>query len=192
MDDSVPHLTDAELEQLMAPLLPARERHQTLFDYLRTLAQMRHVPTVFRLHRGVHFQAQPLPSGIEQGPKKQCFQNASMLAFENRSKYTYVEGWAFSGLLPVDHAWCVDAEGNVVDPTWDNPQDCAYFGIPLDTNFVFKRVQSSECWGVFGEMVPMDIFRTPCRQMIAPKWREQVANRPTNSVMRHLAERMAI
>jgi hypothetical protein len=39
-------------------------------------------------------------------------------------------------LLP--HAWCVDNDNAVVDPTWDEAE--FYFGIPLEVEFV-RRLQ---------------------------------------------------
>ena len=38
----------------------------------------------------------------------------------------YVEGMALS-VIPVEHAWCVDPDDRVVDPTWEGGGS-AYFG----------------------------------------------------------------
>jgi len=48
---------------------------------------------------------------------KQCFHNSQLLKLSDRSGLlTYVEGFAFSGLLPVHHAW-LTINGKVVDTT---------------------------------------------------------------------------
>lgn len=67
-----------------------------------------------------------------------CFFNCwyMSLVFDD---LTYYEGFAFQGLLPVHHAWCVDPDGLVVDPTWrmknyklpENQWD--YFGVGFDS-----------------------------------------------------------
>jgi hypothetical protein len=75
--------------------------------------------------------------GYRMGKVRECFQNAFLrtLYFDN---LTYCEGYAFSGLLPVHHAWCVDENDVVVDPTWrekKNREPAAnweYFGVRLD------------------------------------------------------------
>lgn len=42
----------------------------------------------------------------------------------------YAEGWAYSGVIPAHHAWCVTDDGRVVDPTWrDVDATAEYVGI---------------------------------------------------------------
>jgi hypothetical protein len=50
---------------------------------------------------------------------KMCYENCQIIAFEV-DDLTYVEGWAIEAQygLPLEHAWLVDGEGNIVDPTW--------------------------------------------------------------------------
>ena len=48
----------------------------------------------------------------------------------------YVEGYAvIGGKNPVLHAWNVDAEGSVIDSTWE-PVGSAYFGVILPRSIV--------------------------------------------------------
>jgi hypothetical protein len=53
---------------------------------------------------------------------------------------TYVEGFACSGglsvNLPLLHGWLSDGEGNVVDLTWEFPEDSAYFGVAFTADYV--------------------------------------------------------
>ena len=66
-----------------------------------------------------------------------CFENAFRLA-SRHPQYRYVEGVAL-GVIPVHHAWCLNVDDEVVDPTWAR-LGTEYFGvvIPLD---VAKRVR---------------------------------------------------
>lgn len=52
---------------------------------------------------------------------KECFRNALMMAQER--SLDYVEGYALGHGIPVHHAWCLDADGKVVDPTWRDSTD---------------------------------------------------------------------
>ena len=49
---------------------------------------------------------------------KQCFDNAYKSAVASRGHLRYVEGFAFNGILPVHHAWTIDADDRIVDTTW--------------------------------------------------------------------------
>ena len=49
------------------------------------------------------------------GIPKQCYMNAFKLM--ETDNLTYVEGYCHTGILPIEHTWCVDSKGNVIDPT---------------------------------------------------------------------------
>lgn len=77
---------------------------------------------------------------LQRGEPKQCFYNASIRAM--RHGLRYVEGYATS-IIPVHHAWVLDASGKVLEVTWDKPGS-AYFGIEFDPKHVidWKRKSS--------------------------------------------------
>ncbi len=55
---------------------------------------------------------------IEEMEPGHCFLNAFMLTQIDR-RLRYVEGWALTEFgLPAHHAWVVDPDGRVQDPTW--------------------------------------------------------------------------
>ena len=77
--------------------------------------------------------ARALPRPFKPMPPKQCFVNAARLV-GRYPRLTYVEGFAYRETvgLPIHHAWAVDEDRQVVDPTWDDPVDCSYWGVPFD------------------------------------------------------------
>lgn len=87
----------------------------------------------FMLITGRAFYSQPLPKRYRRAQPKACFANAIALAKRSKGKLEYAEGYGHRDSLPllVHHAWCVDAQDNVIDPTWTEPQACHYFGIVL-------------------------------------------------------------
>lgn len=103
----------------------------------------------FVLERGVWHEAAPLPDEIRRGELGNCFANALRLANSHRH-LTYVEGYASSEFMPVQHAWCVDVDGTVIDPTWDDPQDRVYLGVEIDTDRAWEIVTKAKVFGIIG------------------------------------------
>lgn len=83
--------------------------------------------------------------------KKQCHANAQTLLMTlehmEPARYTYVEGYACSGSLsfpfPIHHAWLVTEDETVIDPTWDNPENSTYFGVPFATDYVNETISET-------------------------------------------------
>jgi len=107
-----------------------------LADHGASMAKLH--PQAGRLERvvaavGSPCWSQPLPRPYRPMPPKQCFTNAARLV-GRYPKLTYVEGFAVRESIgfPMHHAWAVDADRNVIDPTWNAPEDCAYWGVPFD------------------------------------------------------------
>lgn len=118
-----------------------------LEQYLKVLSEM--VPGGFESavrQLGVCKPGQKLPKGIKQRKKKQCFKNAMLLAQERG--WTYCEGFAHA-IIPMHHAWVLDDKGNIVDPTWDEPEKCFYAGIPFDTDKAIGLCLKSGVYGLF-------------------------------------------
>ena len=97
---------------------------------------------VFVIAHGRAFVAAALPAPMERMEVGQCYANAQALAFAH-PELTYVEGVA-AGLTVRDHAWCVTADGVVIDPTWRDPESCAYFGIPFQPGYLHEVVDASK------------------------------------------------
>ena len=70
------------------------------------------------LDHGDYFQPRALPRHYEYDPIGTCFASAARSALTTPGLH-YVEGFALCRTLPVlGHAWCIDAQGHVVDTTW--------------------------------------------------------------------------
>jgi len=88
----------------------------------------------FVLREGRFFEPEPRPDHITLRHIGECFRNAFLTMM--RTGLRYAEGYAVVGSkIPVLHAWNVDAEGSVIDSTWE-PVGSAYFGIILPLSIV--------------------------------------------------------
>lgn len=102
---------------------------------------------------GQEWEPQALPQDVEQGLPQECFRNASLLVMGRRD-LSYCEGVAYAAGLPDDlgflHAWAVTNDGKVIDPTWENPEQCKYFGVKYDRATYLKRLYKKKVFGVLG------------------------------------------
>lgn len=98
----------------------------------------------FVARNGQDFTAGPYLG--RRGKPRHCFENALNLAW-GTTGYRYVEGIAHK-VIPVHHAWCVDAAGNVIDPTWERPEDSLYCGIAFDADDAAKRCMAQGFYGL--------------------------------------------
>lgn len=89
------------------------------------------------------------PDGAS-GTLKECYSNAGQLAIDNDG-LTYVEGIATTAIIPLSHAWCVDPEGRVIDPTWFDHEETDYFGVEFATRYLIEETLRTETWGVLWE-----------------------------------------
>lgn len=104
-------------------------------------------------------------------PKKQCYRNAFMAVLEN-PELVYVEGIAFpKGIIPLDHAWTMNKNGEVFDPTWNDGE--AYFGLPIKKEYLMEQTLKNKKYGIifgsdFGNKdillgnIPLDEWRENC------------------------------
>jgi hypothetical protein len=139
-------------------------------NYLSVLAQMNHVPSSFILSLGRGWLSQTLPPDVSMGPQRQCYQNAGLLALE-RSELTYVEGYAcpVDG-IPVNHAWCVDEKGCVVDNTFVRPDLADYYGVPVSRGALQSLVADLGHWGLFAEHMTPDLLMACLNDVQAGAW----------------------
>jgi hypothetical protein len=93
-----------------------------------------------------------------------CYRNAYQLAVDRRSEYFYCEGVAaasFHGF--VDHAWCSDSDGHVIDTTWRDLGEC-YFGVPfrVDSRTISRIMLQQRVYGMVLESAAELLYTDQC------------------------------
>lgn len=90
-----------------------------------------------------------LPKGMRWGGQQKCFRNAYERAAHHG--YLYVEGFAASigCCFAAHHAWLVDGNGTVIDPTpnWRGV-GAAYMGIAFNLEYVREVIVARGIYGV--------------------------------------------
>jgi hypothetical protein len=88
----------------------------------------------------------PFPKNLTKGKKKECFRNAMLLAIEKN--WTYCEGYALA-VIPTHHAWVLDDDGDVIDPTWDEGVD--YYGVEIPMSYALPKVFGRGYYGIIDD-----------------------------------------
>jgi hypothetical protein len=99
----------------------------------------------FVLRNGQLYTPAPFTIETEYRTPKECFCNAFHLSTE--TGLHYVEGYAFR-IIPFMHAWCVDDDGIVYDPTLTDSESVEYFGVKFSHEFVVATILDKETYGV--------------------------------------------
>jgi hypothetical protein len=100
----------------------------------------------FLLAHGVGYLPGPNTFAGPRWEQHNCFGNALHLAID--AGYDYVEGKVFIHGVALDHAWCIDGDGNVIDPTAEGKGINGYYGVPLHLCYVKKAVRTNGIYGV--------------------------------------------
>lgn len=106
----------------------------------------------------VHTPA-PLPEKVPRGMPQDCYGDAGRRALYSRN-YTYVEGLAMptelDGFL-IEHAWCIDPAGNVIDAVWSEPERCQYMGVKFDQHVLRHWTSKTDHWGLMRGRVRLNV-----------------------------------
>ncbi|MFJ4097475.1 hypothetical protein ACIPYS_38430 [Kitasatospora sp. NPDC089913] len=79
----------------------------------------------------------PWPTGMpRRSTGGKPFRNALRVARASAGSLAYAEGFALRAREVVHHAWCVDARGAAMDPTWPDGDCLAHAGVTLAGEWV--------------------------------------------------------
>lgn len=104
------------------------------------------------LQEGRRFYPRPLPAETKKMKGRECYKNA--LLYASKNNLLYCEGFAYAretgAALEIPHAWVVDKNGYVIDPTWG--EGLAYFGIAFSLDYVLKITLRDEHYGMIPDV----------------------------------------
>lgn len=103
----------------------------------------------FIVRNGDEYEGRRLPKGYKRGTPKECYSNAARLVFD-KPGLRYVEGYVWRNDLPlaIQHAWCIDAKGRVIDVTLKDPERCQYMGIACIRGELWEELQKTGYFGL--------------------------------------------
>lgn len=148
------------------------DRYMALVEELRAfVARMAEYESGFGACRaiskyGMEFPPRGVkPAWLKIGQPRDCFNNATRYAAVRDDVY-YAEGYALEPDLPipVHHAWLVDVNGNVIDPTWKDTTNHVYFGIPFKREFLRDLLDRNG--GQAGILVNLHLIRGSRRHVV--------------------------
>jgi hypothetical protein len=121
-----------------------------IIDYLRLVDNHFHPPVyALMLEHGRRYYMGRQTFAGPRRTRGQCYMNAFKAANADRG-LIYVEGWCHMGLIPIEHAWCIDRRGRVVDPTL--PEASGYFGIPFQWTYVQRTALRTGVYGIISNI----------------------------------------
>lgn len=137
---------------------------RTVADYFQTTAP-NNGPISYRLLKE-HGRSFPIRKNRLNGKGKsqQCYQNSYHMMVDRG--YTYCEGFATSHLLGVaiEHAWVLDEEGYVVDPTWSDGTE--YFGVAFHSLGVRTVALQTRVYGIMSSTYMMGRSPEDCYKLL--------------------------
>jgi len=89
----------------------------------------------FVVRKGKVYEGRPLPAKYPKMAAKHCFYNAGQLV-RRRRNLRYCEGFITHDGLPltIHHAWVIDDEDGVIDPTVEAPETWEYMGVAFSAD----------------------------------------------------------
>jgi hypothetical protein len=127
------------------------EGAEILLDFVATMARHERTfgPSTALTEFGRIYKAiSERPRWLAHGKPKSCFLNATAIVLV-RDDVAYVEGYALDPNIPIplQHAWLVDSNGRVIDPTWADNKGHVYYGIAFKRDFLADALSKAggEC-----------------------------------------------
>jgi hypothetical protein len=156
----------------MSRILDSLKNMKVLHDKIAETCTMRPQQTIHSLvlRHGLEFKGSARPDWLQRGTPKECFTNASVLA--TMTGVVYVEGFVMRASLPIPihHGWCIDDDGTVLDPTIDRPEECEYYGIPINQDFLFEQLEQTSMYGLLDNHKTTAIYVQPPETFVHIEW----------------------
>lgn len=123
---------------------------EQLTQHLELLARYSDVTKFILEHGELMAEFSPQHADFPRGQMGECYSNAGRAA--NGKRLRYVEGYAVPGTIPFPmmHAWLVDEEGRIIDPTW--PDGAAYYGVIIPRDAMWEILMRTQVWGIFDNL----------------------------------------
>ena len=88
---------------------------------------------VLRKHGRFFREFSPLSTSYPKMAPNSCYENSAKFTWSNCPQFTYVQGFLYIPVIRalVGHAWCVDENNKILDPTLEPRENEIYFGIRL-------------------------------------------------------------
>lgn len=105
------------------------------------------------VQKGIFWGQSDVAPAAVRGPARVCFQTAAQQAMAT-ADLVYVEGYGCTDTipLPIHHAWLLQPDGRVQDPTWGG--GVCYAGIPVAVEVLERCAAETGYWGLFGIHTP--------------------------------------
>lgn len=119
-----------------------REHLKTVHKLLSQYAPNGRTLAGFMLENGRDFRAGPDTFKGRRMKIKRCYGNCAKMATRDDS-LLYCEGYIDVNGIPIEHAWLLRADGQIVDPTLRCDKDLPitdYFGVPFATEFILSSI----------------------------------------------------
>lgn len=117
------------------------------------------------------------------GPVKQCYANAFRLSMDDPSM-TYCEGYTETHGIPIEHAWCIDKDGKVVETTIREKEPREYFGVPIKPDHLRRTIIEKETHQFFDWMHPESWVGVDATKIVEGLvWSDQ--NSPVEATLPH-------
>lgn len=130
----------------------------------------------FLLHHGRWYKPRPLPKNEIPTLPKHCF--AAALVFAATKGYKYIEGVALPhGIgLPLHHGWNLDAQGRLIDSTWEHCGD-AYLGVEFSVGRAYHAQMDCDAAVLDNPTDRFDLYRHRWRgEDFKKEWPETAAS----------------
>jgi len=109
------------------------------------------------------------------GPIKQCYSNATDLAMTD-ADLTYCEGYTTSCGIPIEHAWCIDRDGRVIETTIrDHDEKREYYGVSIQKGYLLKTLFKKKTHQFFDWMHPEAWVNVDPAEIVADEIAEAAA-----------------